>query len=149
MEKIVVFANDAAHARHILQPMLEGGPATHWIVVACAPRLTRHIGRWVSRAAREQWRQRWAAELFAQLEPGLKAHPGSQVDKLLAKRPLADVSTRLEARLGAVRLLDARRLHLGQSDEPISPTQPASEPNPWVAPVALMTGLGAILSLAD
>jgi len=54
MEKIAVFVNDAAHARHVLEPLLEGGRPTRWIVVACAPKLTRHIGRWVSNAARTQ-----------------------------------------------------------------------------------------------
>ena len=37
MDKIAVFANDLDHARHILEPMLAGGTATHWIVVACPP----------------------------------------------------------------------------------------------------------------
>ncbi|HEX6703220.1 MAG TPA: hypothetical protein VF169_00560 [Albitalea sp.] len=148
MEKIAVFVNDAAHARHILQPMLASGVATHWVLVACPPTLTRHIGRWVSNTARQQWRERWAAELFAELEAELKTH-GSQLEKIVAKRPLVDVSARLEARLGSLRLLDARRPRLGKEDEPLTANQPAGDGNRWAAPVAITTGLSAVLAMAD
>jgi hypothetical protein len=149
MEKIAVFVNDAAHARHILEPMLASATPTHWIVVACPPTLTRHIGRWVSNSARQQWRERWAAELFAELEPTLRRQAGSQVDKQVAKRPLVDVSARLEARLGPLRLLVARRPKLGKIDEPLTPSQPSDDLGRWVAPVAITTGLSAVLALAD
>ena len=46
--------------------------AAHWIVVACPPTLTRHVGRWVSKQARRTRRERWADELFAQIEPVLR-----------------------------------------------------------------------------
>jgi len=104
MEKIAVFVNDAEHALHIIQPMLKGEEATHWIIVATAPTLTRHIGRWVSHAARQQWLERWSTELFGQLEPSLRSVAGSKVEKMLVKRPLVEVSARLQGRLGAVRM---------------------------------------------
>lgn len=149
METIAVFVNDADHARHILLPMLGGAGPTHWVLVACPPTFTRHIGRWVSRDARAQWRERWAAALFAALEPELKACPGNRVDKQLAKRPLHEVAARLEARLAPLRLLDARRPRLGQVDEPISAEEPAADVGRWVAPLAITTGLSAVLALAD
>jgi hypothetical protein len=149
MEKIAVFVNDAAYARHVLQPMLGGAAAAHWVLVACPPTLTRHIGRWVSRSARDQWRERWAAQLFTELEPELKAQPGSEVEKLLARRALVDVSTRLQTRLAPLRLLDARRPRLGKPDEPISASQPVEDSPRWVATVAVSTGLSAVLALAD
>ena len=151
MEKIAVFVNDAPHARHLLQPMLSGGDGepTHWILVACPPTLTRHIGRWVSKASRQQWIERWSADLFAELEPGLRAHPGSRIEKMLVKRPLVDVSSRLQARLGSLRMLDARRPRLGRADEPIVAGQPTDGSLPWVFPVAMTTGLSAVLALAD
>lgn len=149
MEKIAVFVNDAAHARHLLQPMLKGADPVHWIIVACPPTLTRHIGRWVSHSAREQWRERWASELFEALEPELRASAASKVERQLAKRPLIDVSRRLEVRLGMVRLLDARRPRLGKPDEPISATQPATDVGRWAVPVAATTGLTVMLALAD
>ena len=116
--------------------------------MACAPRLTRHIGRWVSIRAREQWRERWAAELFAQLEPEIKAQHGSRVEKMLAKRPLVAVSSRLKARLAEVRLLDARMPRWGKPEEPLTDAQPALQPQ-WAGPLAVTTGLSAMLALVD
>ena len=149
METIAVFVNDAEHALHIIQPMLKGAEPTHWILVASAPTLTRHIGRWVSHAARQQWLERWSAELFGKLEPGLRGVAGSKVEKMLVKRPLVEVSARLQARLGAVRLLDARRPRLGKAEEPISAGQPAAAQGVWAYPVAATAGLSAMLTLAD
>lgn len=149
MDKIAVFANDIEHARHILEPMLAGAVATHWVVVACPPTFSRHIGRWVSQTARAQWRERWAADLFDALEPLLKAQPGSRVEKLVAKRPLVALCARLETRLGPLRLLDARRPKLGKSDDPLTTGQAGSDTLRWAAPVAMTAGLSAVLALAD
>ncbi|MFT3954088.1 MAG: hypothetical protein QM722_06750 [Piscinibacter sp.] len=148
MEKIAVFVNDAEHALQILQPMLRSAGPTHWIVVASAPTLTRHIGRWVSHSARQQWLDRWSTELFAQLEPLLRAAPGSKFEKMLVKRPLVEVSEKLQARLGSMRLLDARRPRVGKTDEPIAAGQPVPSHGRW-APVAATAGLSAMLTLAD
>jgi hypothetical protein len=149
MESIAVFANDVQSARHILQPMLRGASPTRWVLVACAPVLTRHIGRWVSQAARRQWRERWAAELFAALEPELLAQPGSTVESVIAKRPLADVSAQLLAATPRLRLLDARAPRLGRVDEPIGAAQPVAGPGGWTAPAAATAGLSLMLTLAD
>lgn len=150
MDPIAVFVNDARYAQHLLTPLLEGARPTHWVLVACAPRLTRHIGRWVSQGARAQWRERWAAELFAELEPALKAQRGSRVEKMVAKRPLVDVSSRLSARLAGIKLVDARAPRWGQPDEPIIANQPASGlPQQWAGPLAVTTGLSAVLALVD
>ena len=149
MEKIAVFVNDAAHARHLLQPLLKDAPPAHWIVVACSPTLSRHIGRWVTQAARQQWLERWSTELFAELEPELRAQAGSQVEKMLVKRPLIEVSARLQARLGKVRLLDARRPRVGKPDEPLVEGQPPSVAHAWAVPLVLTSGLSAVMALAD
>lgn len=149
MEKIAVFVNDAAHARHILQPMVSGGSATHWVLVACPPKLSRHIGRWVAKTARDQWRERWASDLFDDLAPLLKTQSGSIVEKLVARRALVEVSARLQARLSPLRLLDARRPTLGRVDEPLTATQPSDASMRWAAPMAAAAGLGAVLALAD
>lgn len=150
MEKIAVFVNDAEHARHVLQPMLGGaGRPTHWIVVACAPTLTRHIGRWVSHAARQQWVERWSHEVFAQLEPDLRAVAGSRVEKLIARKPLVDMCERLQAKQGPLRLLDARRPRVGKADEPLTAAQPPADSKGWAYPVAATTGLTALLALSD
>jgi len=149
METIAVFVNDVAATRRILPPMLRGEGPTHWVLVACPPVLTRHIGRWVSQSARRQWRERWAAELFAGLAPDLKLPAGSALETLVASRPLVDVSARLLQRWPQLRLLDARAPRVGRIDEPISATQPAPAVSRWAAPVAATAGLSVVLTLAD
>jgi hypothetical protein len=148
METIAVFANDVQHARHLLHPMLISRAPTRWVLVAVPPTLTRHTSRFVSHAALEQWRHRWADTLFAQLEPELKA-AGGTVECMLAKRPLVNVTARLQAREPQLRLLDARSPALGHHDEPIEEGQPDDKTeNNWITPVAV-TGLGAtVLALA-
>lgn len=113
-QKIIVYVDDAAHAQHILRPLsarqsLNGGAATHWVLVACAPRMTHRISKWVSHSARENWRAKWADKLFAQLLPGLRAQ-GAQVSTVLAKGPLPDLLVQLQAEHGAdAQVVDARR----------------------------------------
>lgn len=148
MDKVVVFVNDAVHAEVALGP-LAGGEQRHWILVACPPALTRHIGRWVSTAARQQWRDRWAAELFAKVEPVLKSNSGSRVETMVARRPLVELATRIDQRLGGVKVFDARRPRLSQPAEPLSADAPDRGIGRWAGPVAVTTGLGAMLALAD
>ena len=149
MERIAVFVNDAAHARHLLQPMLGAGGPTHWIMVACPPRLTRHVGRWVSQPARRAWRERWGEQLLGQLTPDLAVRGESQVEPLVAQRPLVEVSARLVARFPGLRLLDARRPRLGKPDEPLTLAQPPGGTSRWAGTVAAAGGLAAVLALAD
>lgn len=149
MEKIAVFVNDAEYARHLLQPMLQGAGPTHWVLIGCPPTLSRHIGRWVPHSAHQHWREHWAAEVFSALEPALTQRVGSKLEKLLATRPLVDVSVRLQSCLHSVRLLDARRPRLGKVDEPICVEQPSAGGSRWAGPVAAATGLTAMLTLAD
>ncbi|MEP6876225.1 MAG: hypothetical protein ABI887_17865 [Burkholderiales bacterium] len=149
MERIAVFVNDAAHARHLLQPMLGTSGRTHWIVVACPPRLTRHVGRWVSQPVRRAWRERWGGQLLAQLAPDLAEPGGSRIEPLVAHRPLVEVSAGLVARFPGLRLLDARRPILGKPEEPLTAAQPPTGTSPWAETMAAAGSLAAVLSFAD
>jgi hypothetical protein len=62
MHKAIVYIDDATHARQVLAPLVTGAQAatTHWVLVACAPRMTHRISKWVSHSARENWRAKWA-----------------------------------------------------------------------------------------
>jgi len=120
MNKIIVYVDDATHAQHILGPVSarqagDGGAAgntsTHWILVACAPRMTHRISKWVSHSARENWRAKWADKLFAQVVPWLRAGSSQHtVSTVLAKGPLPELLTHLLAEHGAgTQVMDARR----------------------------------------
>lgn len=151
MEKIIVYVDDAEHARHLLAPMETRAPAsgqgTHWIMVACPPRMTRHIGKWVNHTARQNWRNKWADKVFARLTPDLQAL-GDKVTPVLAHGPLVEVTAELQKTHGAVRVLDARRPKFGQDLPPVTSDQPTSHDARWIVPGSV-AGMGAFLVLAS
>lgn len=145
MDKVIVYVDDAAQAQQILAPLLAGEAAagTHWVLVACAPRMTHRISKWVSHRARENWRDKWADKLFAQLVPWLP-QGRSPVTTVLAKGPLAELTQQLQAELGAARVVDARRPKMDAAAEPGA--APARLSFPGTLP-GLLTGLSALLAL--
>lgn len=154
MEKIILYVDDAVHAREFIagaaadatQASHPGGPR-HWVLVACAPRMTHRISKWVSHSARENWRSKWFAKVQEQLLPVLQAD-GDQVTALLAKGSLTELTHRLKLEHGAARVVDARRPKAGAELEPLAPDQPVPAPSGWVLPGAML-GMGAVLVLAN
>ena len=106
MDKVIVYLDDPAYARQRM-PAVDGAP-THWVLVACAPRMTQRISKWVSHSARENWRAKWADKLFGQVIPPLQAR-GDAVTPVLAKGPLPELTRVLMAEHGTARVLDVRR----------------------------------------
>lgn len=151
MDNIIVYIDDMEFARHQLAPMesQSGGERqpTHWIVVACPPRLTRHISKWVNHAARENWRGKWAEELFGQVRAELMSQ-GDRVTPVMARGPLIAMTKKLQAQHGNCRVLDARRPKFGQDLSPVTSDQPASHAARWSVPGAV-AGMGAVLVLAS
>ena len=117
MDKVIVYVDDAAYAQQVLGPLFakstQGASAarTQWVLVACAPRMTHRISKWVSHSARENWRAKWADKLFDQVVPVLRER-GDTVTPILAKGPLPELTRSLMAEHGTARIIDARRLGL-------------------------------------
>jgi hypothetical protein len=105
MDKVIVYLDDPAYARQRMPA--QAGP-THWLLVACAPRMTHRISKWVSHSARENWRAKWAGKLFDQVVPDLHAR-GDIVTPILARGPLPELTRELMAEHGTSRVLDVRR----------------------------------------
>jgi len=131
MDTVIVYLDDAAYARQQLDSGAAGAPV-HWVLVACAPRMTHRVSKWVSHRAREHWRTRWAEKLFEQMLPGLQAN-GHTVTPVLARGPLPELTQALMAEHGTRRLLDARR--------------PKGDPAPQPGFSATLLGMGALLVL--
>jgi len=151
MEKIIVYLDDAAYAQQQLAPMkttVTGSPAaaTHWMLVACAPRMTHRIGKWLSHSAREKWRDHWAGELFAAIRPAL-CTGADEVTTVVAKGPLPELTRKLLSEHGACRVLDARRPKFGQEMQPVTADQPTAKDGRWEVPGAVVS-MGAVLVLA-
>lgn len=125
MDNIIVYIDDAGYALHMLQPMLPEGNArspTRWILVACAPRMTHHVSKWVTHSARESWRGKWAAKVFAQLVPLLQQESDTVVTQM-AQTTLSIQTESLIKEHGVARVLDARRPKFGQDLQPVTPAQ--------------------------
>lgn len=133
MDKVIVYLDDPAHACRCM-PAGDGAP-THWVLVACAPRMTHRISKWVSHSARENWRARWADKLFEQVVPPLRAR-GDAVTPVLARGPLPELTRLLMAEHGTARVIDVRR-----------PKPPRGDDGPHAAPGAML-GMAALLLLA-
>jgi hypothetical protein len=153
MEKIIAYVDDAAYAQQQLTPMKSSGQPgaaspspTHWVLVACAPRMTHRISKWVSHSARESWRAKWSEKLFSQVVPPLKAQ-GDTVTEVLAKGALPELTTQLLAQHGPARVLDARRPKFGHEMQPVTNDQPSTGDNRWQVPGAVAS-MGALLLLA-
>ncbi|WP_027017019.1 hypothetical protein [Comamonas composti] len=138
MTPIIIYVDDADYALPLLQG-LAGSPqasSSHWLLVACAPRITHRASKWVSHSARENWRGKWADKLFAHLVPVLD-QGGARVSQVLAKGPLDGLLEELQQLHGKAQVVDARR-----------PKQPAPAQNTrsWNLPGTL-AALGAMLGL--
>jgi hypothetical protein len=105
MDKVIVYLDDPAYARQQMPP---GAPPTHWVLVACAPRMTHRISKWVSHSSRENWRAKWADKLFGQVIPPLQAR-GDTVTPVLARGPLPELTRSLMAEHGTAQVIDVRR----------------------------------------
>lgn len=153
MEKIIFFVDDAVYAREHLAKLVPAANATtpagprHWVLVACAPRMTHRISKWVSHSARENWRGKWFAKVQGQLLPLLQAG-GDQVTPVLATGPLTELTQQLRLAHGAAAVIDARRPKVGVNLEPVAPGVTPTGQSGWAMPGAVM-GMGALLILAN
>lgn len=149
MNTVAVFVDDADQALKLLDATRRG--PTRWVLVACAPRLTYRVSKWVSHSSRENWRARWADKLFAELEPWLQ-RSGDEWETQVARSPLPELSAEL-ARHG-MKVVDARRLKGS-----ITPAEPLADangtaPQPstskrFAYPLALSGGMSLVLAMAE
>lgn len=154
MERVILYVDDAQHALAQLEQLRASGvQPTHWVLAACAPRMTSRISKWVSHSARENWRVKWFARLQETLAPALQAD-GAQFTAVLAQGPLLALTQQLLLAHGAARVIDLRRPKVGAALEPV---QTSTRSGPAPAPArrrggALSggtLGLGALLLLAN
>jgi hypothetical protein len=149
METIIVCIDEAQWAQQQLEPMAgaEGAPVFRWVLVACPPRMGRHVSKWLTHSARKSWRARWSAQLFEQVEPMLRKR-GHTTVRVVASGPLAEITQQLVRKHAAVHVLDARRPKFGQPLPPATEEQkPAGGNGAWEVPAAV-AGMSVMLLLA-
>lgn len=133
MDTLIVYLDDASYAQQILAPSLSNGAPTRWVLVACAPRMSRRIGKWLSHSSRENWREKWCDKLFAQLTPMLQTQKSQTpflLEYVVAKGPLPELTQHLRSHFGEARVVDARRPKFDQEPLPAA-TAPHHEAVRW------------------
>ena len=150
MDRVIVYVDDAAYAEQVLAPLCARNATapTHWVLVACAPRMTHRISKWVSHSARESWRNKWADKLFAQILPALRA-PASNVTTVVAKGPLVELTEQLQAAAPrAAQVVDARRPKTEAPDGTPRDGRSWPSPRPGTLLGSLLSSLGVLWVLA-
>lgn len=145
MEKVILYVDDPAYAREFLARMAAAetdAGVRHWVLVACAPRMTHRISKWVSHRARENWRLKWSDKLFASIVPPLVGR-GDQATPVLATGPLTELTQQLMQEHGDMRVIDARRPKLDGSSAPAA----GMRSGPWPI-TGMIAGMGLVLALA-
>ncbi len=106
---VIALVDDADEARRFLAEWLAAHPDArgNWLLLACAPRMTHRISKWVSHSSREHWRDKWADKLFLQLLPLLRSK-GFGVQTEVAKGPVNELLESLSAQSPAT-VLDWRK----------------------------------------
>jgi len=147
MEKIIVVVNDAEYAMQMVAPMKNDALPTQWVLLVCPPKFTRHVGRWVSRQSLKAWRNQWAQELIQVVKPVITLG-GDTLQWQCSQGPLPDEINRMQQEFGTHRVLDARRLKLGEHQQPVSESQPVTSNNNWSVPSGVAV-MGAMLIAAS
>ncbi len=139
----IVYLDDAEYAQRELSQLLAQSETKRWVLVACAPRMTRRIGKWLSHSARENWRDKWCDKLFAQFTPQISRQ--DHVFCEVATGPLPEYTQMLLKDLGQAKVIDARRPKFGIEMQPVMPQAnvPASRPEtPATIPNTARPALG-------
>ena len=104
----IVFVDDAAFA---LQRLAErNGPTNeHWVLVACAPKITRRASRWGNRSTLDKWRNKWAKNLFEGLIPQSELLQSARVSTHISEVSVQQMTAQLHAEYPEAEVLDWRR----------------------------------------
>lgn len=149
MAPLVIFVNDAVHARRHLGLLLQGSGSVPCTVVLCPPRLPRRIGKWLSGSQRDHWQRAWADRLKQALALDLQHEVGPHIDWLMGGTNPSETAVRLRRRLGgSLRIVDARIARFGQALGALQADQ-AGLRGRWKAPAAVTSSLSLVLALAD
>ena len=129
----IVYLDDAVYACEKLAQVLAQPQIKRFVLVACAPRMTRRIGKWLSHSSRENWRDKWCEKLFAQFVPHIARQ--DHVFCEVADGPLPEYTARLLKDLKTAEVIDARRPKFGIEMQPVTwePTEPAQTESPRVS----------------
>ncbi len=138
LDTLVVLLDDGPTAQAMLSDLLSQRTGTaqpmrtlHLVLVACPPRMTHRMSKWLSHRTREGWRQRWQTRLHEAVQPVLQ-QARVRSNWVLADGPLHELTQRLKEQHQAQSIVDLRRSRLSDTiddaadgpDESRHPTAP-------------------------
>ena len=121
LTNLIVYLDDAQFAQRELATLLAQAGTKRWILVACPPRMTRRIGKWLSHSARENWRDKWCDKLFGQFVAMIPRE--DHVFCEVATGPLPEFTEMLLKEFGRAEVIDARRPKFGVEMPPLTEVQ--------------------------
>jgi hypothetical protein len=131
MKTYLIYVDDAQELQQVLaQRSVDWHANTHWLLVACAPRITHRVSKWVSHSSRENWRDKWASKLFEQVRHSFEG-PGHSWQGVVARGPVAELTDDILADHPHAEVIDARRPKLDP--------RPASDAG-WSSSLAVVLG---------
>ena len=104
----IVFIDDAAFALRRLSERAATADE-HWVLVACAPKITRRASRWGNRSTLDKWRNKWAKNLFEGLIPNSKHLQQGRVTTHISEVNVQQMTAQLHADYPEAQVLDWRR----------------------------------------
>ncbi len=151
MQNLIVYFDDASYLKQCVIPYAyasaRGADApTHWILVACPPRISSYVGRRVSAQARMQWRKSWTDQVLKEAAPLVSKH-GDRVTSLMPSGSLVEFSDHLFKEFGAASVIDARRPKFCQDLMPLTRDQTTAKDSRWALPGAI-AGMFTVVVLA-
>ena len=138
----IVFVDDAAF---VLQRLQEHAAVNdgHWVLVACAPKITRRASRWGNRSTLDKWRNKWAKNLFDGILPHSTQLQTARVSTHISEVSVQQMTAQLHAEYPQAEVLDWRR--------PKAISEPPSAdfvPNPAKLAGSLLSVLGVCFTFA-
>jgi hypothetical protein len=110
METFAVYINDQEHGPQQVLSLLQSKEPARWVLLAFPPRMSRHMGRWLSQPAKKKWRLRWSEQALQEVTQRLAAQGDRYEVRILQQAPTPKLERDLRREFGNVRIIDARRL---------------------------------------
>ena len=81
----------------------------HWVLVACAPKITRRASRWGNRSTLDKWRNKWAKNLFEGKQPNSQPLQSGHLSTHISEVSVQQMTAQLHAEYPDAEVLDWRR----------------------------------------
>jgi len=108
METFAVYINDHEHGPQQILSLLNREAPARWVLLVSPPRMSRHLGRWLSQPAKKKWRLRWSEEVLHETMTRMREN-GDVFEIRVVRHLNASLERDLRREYAGLRIVDARR----------------------------------------